>query len=213
MDPVAVVGAAAPGFILHDLNGKAFRLADQRGKVLVLKFWSADCPRCERTDEMLASLRSVWGDRVQVWRIAPSANEDDGSLKRAALQHRADIVMRDAGPSIADRHGAQTTPHLFVIDEQGILRYAGAPDDVSFRQRVATRNYLAEAIGALLRGVSPRSELNRPLRLYDRAPACRRTSGYASVRSPYSSGSVCSRSRRARITPAFRIPAPTDRVS
>ena len=132
MDLLAVVGAPAPDFILHDLNSKVFRLADQRGKVLVLNLWSADCAHCGRTDEMLASLRSVWGDRVQVWWIAPNANEDDGSLKRAALQHRVGIAMRDPGRSIADRYGAQTTPHLLVIDEQGILRYAGAPDDVSF---------------------------------------------------------------------------------
>jgi len=61
MDPVAVVGAPAPDFVLHDPEGNAFRLADQRGKVVVLNFWSADCPHCERTDKMLASLRSVWG--------------------------------------------------------------------------------------------------------------------------------------------------------
>jgi hypothetical protein len=56
---------------------------------------------------------------------------------------------------VADRYGAQTTPHLFVVDEAGVLRYAGAPDDVGFRQRVPSRDYLADAVGALLEGRAP----------------------------------------------------------
>jgi hypothetical protein len=56
---------------------------------------------------------------------------------------------------VAGRYGAQTTPHAFLIDRQGNLRYRGAVDDVSFRQRVATKFYLKDAVGTLLAGYLP----------------------------------------------------------
>jgi peroxiredoxin len=155
MDPVAVVGEPAPDFVLHDLDGAPHRLSEQRGQVLVLNFWSAGCPHCERLDQRIVLLRAGWTDRVHVWRIAPNDHEEDGSLRQAARLHAAGPVLRDGGQAIADRFGAQTTPHLFVIDAQGILAYAGAPDDVTLRQRVATRDHLDEAVGALLRNERP----------------------------------------------------------
>jgi hypothetical protein len=56
----------------------------------------------------------------------------------------------DAELVVADLYEAITTPHAFVIDRAGILRYRGALDDVRFRQRVVTRFYLEEVIEALL---------------------------------------------------------------
>ncbi len=56
---------------------------------------------------------------------------------------------------MADLYEAQTTPHAFVIDRQGVLRYAGAVDNVAFRQRTATRFYVEEAVEALLEGRQP----------------------------------------------------------
>ena len=162
MDPLARVGKPAPDFVLHDLDGRICRLADQRGRILVLNFWSGECPHSARTDQVLASLRPVWGDRVVVWWLAPNANEDDEQLRLAAHQRQVGPVLRDEGLVIAERFGALTTPHFFVVDERGVLRYAGAPDDMNFRQRVPTRGYLAEAVQALLEGREPEPESTMP---------------------------------------------------
>ena len=59
-------------------------------------------------------------------------------------------VLIDADRAVADRYEAVTTPHAFVVDREGILRYRGAVDDVTFRQRRATRFFLEEAVEALL---------------------------------------------------------------
>jgi peroxiredoxin len=155
MDPVAALGEPAPDFVLQELDGRSFRLADQRGSIVVLVFWSADCVHPERADEILAALCSEWGDSVGVWRVASNVNEDEEQLRRIAQRHQVGPVLRDTGQGVADRYGAHATPHLFVVDERGVLRYAGAPDDVSFRQRVPTRNHLAEAVQALLQGQAP----------------------------------------------------------
>ena len=48
-----------------------------------------------------------------------------------------------------------TVRALFVIDPQGILRYQGALNDITFRRKTPTRHYLKDAVNALLRGESP----------------------------------------------------------
>ncbi len=64
-------------------------------------------------------------------------------------------MLRDSRHEVADLYGAQTTPHLFVIDKQGVLRYQGALDDTNFRQRNASRFFLREAVEAVLAGQDP----------------------------------------------------------
>ena len=162
MDPVARVGEPAPDFDLHDLEGRPRRLADVRGRILVLNFWSAECPHSERIDRVLSSLQPAWSGRVSVWWLAPNANEPDDLLKQMAEQRQIGPVLRDEGQVIAGRYGAQTTPHIFVVDAAGVLRYSGAPDDVGFRQRAPTRHFLANAVQALLEGRSPEPASTAP---------------------------------------------------
>jgi hypothetical protein len=91
-------------------------------------------------------------DRVAVRWVAPNANEDDTRLRQVACERRFDPVLREVGHAVAARYGASTTPHVFVIDERGVLRYAGGPDDVSLRQRAPTRGHMAGAVQALRPG-------------------------------------------------------------
>jgi hypothetical protein len=87
--------------------------------------------------------------------IAANRNEPLEALESAARARRLPVVLRDAGASVADRYAAQTTPHVFVVDRAGRLRYRGAVDDVGFGRRAATRSFLQEAVEALLEGRSP----------------------------------------------------------
>ena len=64
-------------------------------------------------------------------------------------------VLIDAEHVVADLYEAVTTPHVFVVDKEGILRYRGAVDDVTFRQRKAARFFLDEAVESLLNGHLP----------------------------------------------------------
>ena len=162
MDPVARVGSPAPDFALRDLDGGVHRLADARGRVRVLIFWSAECPHSERADQILSSLRLGWGRRVVVWWVASNANEEAERLRAAARHVQAEPVLVDADQSVADLYGALTTPHVFVLDAAGVLRYAGAADDVAFRQPAPTRHYLADAVQALLDGRNPDPDSTSP---------------------------------------------------
>lgn len=65
------------------------------------------------------------------------------------------MVLIDAGHIVADLYEAVTTPHVFVVDGEGVLRYRGAVDDVTFRKRTATRFFLDEVVVSLLDGHLP----------------------------------------------------------
>ncbi len=155
MDSIAQIGSPAPDFELKDLEGEKHALRDELGSILVLNFWSAECIHSKRADEIFEELAQKWGDGVSFWCIASNENEDDELVKNVARNNKIKRLLRDRHHSVADAYGAVTTPHIFVIDGMGVLRYAGAFDDVSLRQRTPTRNYLQEAVGAVQNGLDP----------------------------------------------------------
>jgi peroxiredoxin len=145
----------APEFTLSDTNGQLHNLRDYRGRIVIVNFWSAECPHSERTDRSTMACLVQWGTDVVMLSIASNRNEPLEMLAEAAKTRRLPIVLVDAEQIVANLYDAQMTPHVFVIDRQGILRYRGAVDDVTFRQRVAKRFYLEEVIEALLEGRTP----------------------------------------------------------
>jgi hypothetical protein len=94
--------------------------------------------------------------------IASNLNEPEELLQTMSKERGLPVVLRDTHQIVANLYGAQTTPHLFVIDRTGILRYQGAFDDVSFRKRTSSIQYLDEAVEALLAGHSPNPEYSPP---------------------------------------------------
>jgi peroxiredoxin len=145
----------APPFILPDLNGQIHALEDYLGQVVVLNFWSAECPHAARADALLTAYLQTWGQRVSLLTIASNLNETSEQIAQAASKRGLPLVLQDRGGVVADMYVALTTPHLFVIDERGILRYQGALDDVTFRRRTPTQEYLYQAVKSVLTGASP----------------------------------------------------------
>ena len=145
----------AVDFELYDLSGKLHKLSDYRRKIVILNFWSAECPHSERTDHVLLDSLMHWGDNVVVLPIASNRNESVQLVEEAAKTRHIPTVLLDAENDVANRYEAISTPHVFVLDPDGILRYRGAVDDVKFRQPKATRFYLDEAVEALLNNLKP----------------------------------------------------------
>lgn len=96
-----------------------------------------------------------WRDDVSMLTIASNRNETAEDVANVSEARRLPTVLLDANCEVADLFEAQTTPHVFVIDREGILRYRGSVDDISFRQRVPTRFFLDLAVESLLEGHSP----------------------------------------------------------
>ncbi len=148
LENVLVPGNPAPDFTLPDLEGGLHRLENYRGRIVVVNFWCAECPWSACTDESLRGMLGEWGNAVTLLTVASNANEPDDLLRRVAMERRLSLLLHDADHRVADLYGAQTTPHLFVIDAQGILRYQGA--------------FVHNAVEALLAGRLPEPSQTSP---------------------------------------------------
>ena len=145
----------APDFELPDLHWDRHSPSRYRGKILILNFWSAECPHSERTDRYLVSLLKNWNGEVVMLSIASNRNESIRMVAHAAKARGVSNLLIDSEHLVADLYEAVTTPHVFVADREGILRYRGAVDNITFRRREATHFFLQDAVEALLDRRSP----------------------------------------------------------
>lgn len=144
------INQPAPDFALPDLDGTVHRLSDNRGQIVIINFWSCECPHAERVDRDLMAMWVQWQERVVLLSVAPNRIETPEAMAAAAYARRLPIVLHDREHTVADLYDAQTTPHAFLVDQLGVLRYRGAVDDVNFGRRRPTRFFLEEAVEALL---------------------------------------------------------------
>lgn len=155
MDPVIKAGRPAPNFTLNDLERNPHTLADYHGRIVVLVFWSAECPWSARADRATSKMQAEWGREVVVLTIASNTNESEEEKTRAAKERDVSTLLLDPGATTAKTYGATITPEVFVIDPEGILRYYGAFNDANFRQPEPNRNHLWEAVEAVLADENP----------------------------------------------------------
>jgi len=96
-----------------------------------------------------------WDGEVELLSIAANRNESTRNVEETAKVRSLPTVLIDVEHVVADLYEAVTTPHVFVVDGKGILRYRGGVDDVTFRHRNATRFFLVDAVNSLLNGSLP----------------------------------------------------------
>jgi peroxiredoxin len=162
MGSIVALGEPLPELALAGIDGRLCRLAEARGRVLILNFWSAECPHSARGDGTIVELVRTWGREVQVWAIASNWNEDDERIRAVARERGLPFVLLDRDQSAARLLGAVTTPHVFLADASGVLRYRGAIDDVAIGRPTPTRNCLEPAVAAVLAGRQPEPEETAP---------------------------------------------------
>jgi peroxiredoxin len=160
----AEVGLAAPDFAVKDINGQTQKLADYKGKIVVLESYNLDCPYCHnhyKSGAMQELQKELTGKGV-VWLIVNSVGPSYSSHRdaEAAKKEWQDQKMNatawidDSTGELGKKYGMRTTPHMFVIDQNGILAYQGAIDDrplPSGDPRPA-RNYVRETVQELQAG-------------------------------------------------------------
>jgi len=152
---VMELNAPAAEFELSDPDGRVHRLSDYRGRIVIVNFWSCECPHSERTDHSLLEMLSRWNGDLALLSIAPNVSEAPSAIDSVARTRGLPLVLLDREHAVADMYEAMTTPHAFLVDREGMLRYRGAVDDVAFGRRQPSRFYLRGAIESLLRGESP----------------------------------------------------------
>jgi hypothetical protein len=119
---------------------------------VVVNFWSAECAWSRRADVLLVHRSLTWETKgVRVVGVAANANEPESEIRyEIENRHLRYPVVVDFDHRVADLYKAETTPHFFVLDRQGITRYIGALDDATQTARDARVFYLDKAVAALL---------------------------------------------------------------
>ncbi|MFU8802388.1 MAG: redoxin domain-containing protein [Bradymonadaceae bacterium] len=157
-----LIGKVAPDFTLVDEAGKSHTLSDYKGKFVVLEWFNIPCPYVvrhykERTFDNI--IEEVGADNI-VWLAIDTTHdnkpEDSLKWKAAANENRKHDypILQDPDGTVGRLYEAKTTPHMFVIDRAGVLRYMGGiDDDVRGRKDVAERTpYVLDALKALEAG-------------------------------------------------------------
>jgi peroxiredoxin len=158
------VGKPAPDFTGTDINGKTVKLSDYKGKIVVLESYNSDCPFCNnqyQTGSMQEQQKALAAKGV-VWIIVNSVAPSNPS-HRTPDQARAEWTQRkinaaawldDGSGTIGHLYDMRTTPHMFVVDKDGTLAYAGAIDNQPdpFHDPRAANNYVNDAVNELIAG-------------------------------------------------------------
>lgn len=156
------VGTIAPEFKgLEGVDGKKISLDDFKdAKVLIVCFHCNDCPvATDYQDRYIEFVNKYKEKGVAFVAInCDIVNKEDENLttmkaRAEEMKYNFPYVIDPSG-KLADDYTAKATPHLFVFDAQRKLQYSGAFDDKQKREKV-TKNYLADAVDALLAGKTP----------------------------------------------------------
>ncbi|WP_448585031.1 thioredoxin family protein [Thermaurantiacus sp.] len=169
------IGKPAPEFTATDATGRTVRLADYRGKTVVLEWHNPDCPFVKKFYEPGAMQKLQADARAKgiVWlTINSGAPGKQGNLSPEAAQRymkaqgsAASAYLPDPGGTIGRAYGAQTTPHMFVIDPAGTLVYAGGIDDTPTADPAdipRARNHVTAALADLEAGRPVATPTGRP---------------------------------------------------
>lgn len=158
-------GKIAPAFTAIDSNGKTVKLADYRGKTVVLEWTNDGCPYVRKhygSGSMQKLQKEATADGVVWLSIISSAQGQqgyaDGARANQLTKERGAApteVLLDPKGAVGHLYNAKTTPHMFIVDKAGTLVYQGAIDDkaTSDPADLATsKNYVRAALAEVKAG-------------------------------------------------------------
>jgi peroxiredoxin len=159
------IGKPAPDFEASDIKGEQFKLSNHKGKIVVLEWTNHECPfvgkhyssgNMQETQKTAMSKGAEW---VTIVSSAPGRQGHTDAAQAAKILEEAGAnptaKILDESGEIGKLYGARTTPHMFVIDKQGNLAYAGAIDDNSSPKPETikdAKNYVLAALDEVMAG-------------------------------------------------------------
>jgi peroxiredoxin len=156
---------SAPDFVLTDSNGQKHSLSEYKGKFVVLEWFNPDCPFVKKhyNSGNMPNLQKQYTAKGVIWlSIDSSAAGKEGNYSSAGLnKFMADKggvpteIFADPDGRVGHLYGAQTTPHMYVIDPKGNLIYQGAIDDTpsaDIADIKTAQNYVSAALDAAMNG-------------------------------------------------------------
>ena len=161
----ATVGSAAPDFTAVDSKGQKRSLSEFKGKTVVLEWNNPGCPFVQKhygSGNMQQQQAKATASGV-VWLTVNSGAKGkqgymDGAKADAFVQEagaKPTAYLIDTDGKVGKAYGAQTTPHMYVIDGSGTLRYMGGIDSNPSADQddiPAATQYVRQALGELSAG-------------------------------------------------------------
>ncbi len=169
------VGQPAPAFTATDSTGATHSLGDFAGKTVVMEWTNVGCPYVAKhydTGNMQALQQDAADDGVVWLRVISSAPGEQGHLtpseSLALIDEQGAVLaaeLLDPDGTVGRAYGATVTPHMYVIDGAGVLRYMGAIDDkpsTNKRTVEGATNYVTAALAALDAGAAVDPAITQP---------------------------------------------------
>ncbi|WP_439114737.1 thioredoxin family protein [Hydrogenophaga sp.] len=160
----ASVGQPAPDFTLSDTAGKPVKLSQYKGKPVVLEWNNPGCPFVRKHYQgNMQALQKAFTAQGVVWLAVNSTRDDSADhmspaqLARWMTEQKASptATLMDEAGTVGQAYAARVTPHMYIVNAQGLLVYAGAIDSIP-SARVAdiekATNFVRQGLNELLSG-------------------------------------------------------------
>jgi peroxiredoxin len=149
------IGEKGPAFQAKGVDGKEYSLASTKGaKATVLCFTCNQCPVAVAYEDRFIEFQKKYGDKgVKFIAINVNTSEDLAAMKERAEEKGFNFPYAyDESGDAARAYGARVTPHLFLLDDKGVVVYRGSFDD---KQNNPKTPHLENAVNAVLAGETP----------------------------------------------------------
>ena len=171
----AVVGQKAPEITLTDTAGKTVRLSDFKGKHVVLEWNNPGCPfvRKHYNSANMQTLQKEAAGKGVVWLAVNSTEKSHQDYMTPAVlakwmveqQAAPTAILMDEAGDAGKAYGARTTPHMYVVNPQGVLVYAGGIDSIpsaSVDDIKTATNYVRQTMNEVVAGKPVSMPTTRP---------------------------------------------------
>jgi peroxiredoxin len=154
------VGQSAPDFRIKDTSGKEQSLSAYKGKFVVLEWVNPDCPFVKKhydSSNMQATQKAAESKGV-VWLSVSTGTGSKASDLAAWVREKGatpTATLLDSDGKVGKAYGARTTPHMYVINPEGKLVYAGAIDSKPTASQADVKsatNYVTVALNEAMAG-------------------------------------------------------------
>src|SRR5579871_6302195 len=135
----ATIGQPVPNFTLEGADGQKHSLNEYKGKFIVLEWTNPQCPFVHKfyDSHTMQKLQKEETDKGVVWlRINSGAPGHEGAQTpaEAAAYEKSEgtastATLLDPTGKVGHEFGATNTPQMFVINQKGVLVYAGGIDN------------------------------------------------------------------------------------
>ncbi len=171
----ASIGKTAPDFELKDSMGKSYKLSDFKGKLVVLEWINYGCPFVKKHYDSgnMQKLQKKYTEKDVIWlAVCSSAPGKQGNHEPDEINEKSEeygaaftAYLIDEDGKTGKMYGAKTTPHMYIVDKEGNLVYAGGIDDKPSTAQddiENAQNYVAAALDQLLAGKEVEVKSTRP---------------------------------------------------